>query len=69
METELTTLYKQTEKAKANAIAKFRAFQPFIDACAVYYGDGFDDCLNQVRSVYLDVDSSKITLDNLIPTT
>ena len=52
------------ENAKADAIAEFRASQPFIDLCAVYYGDGFDDCLNQVGSVYPDVDLSRITLDD-----
>ena len=45
LETELTTLYEQTEKAKANAMVDFTASQSFIDACAFYYDEGFDDCL------------------------
>ena len=39
------TLYEQTEKAKADAVVDFKASQSFIDACAVYYGDDFDDYL------------------------
>ena len=65
----MTALCEQVETAKANAITKFRASQPFIDACAVYYGDKFDDCLNQVGSIYPNLDLSKITMDDLVPTT
>ena len=43
--TELTTLREQMDKAKADTMAEFKASQPFINACSVYYGDGFDDCL------------------------
>lgn len=67
--TELTTLCEQMDKAKADTMAKFRASQPFIDACDVYYGDAFDDYLKQVGSVYPDLDLSKITLDDMVPTT
>ena len=34
-----------------------------------YCGDGFDDCLKQVRFVYLVLDLSKITLDDAVPMT
>ena len=44
------TLHEQTKKAKADAVVEFQASQSFIDACAFYYGEGFDDCLKQVRS-------------------
>ena len=44
-EKELTTLLGQVETAKADAVKEFRASQTFIDACAKYYGDGFEDCL------------------------
>lgn len=64
--TELLTLHEEMEKARADAMAEFRASQPFIDACTVYYGDGFEDCLKQVRSVYPYLDLSKISLDNLM---
>ena len=69
LETELMVLYEQVEIAKADAIAKFKASRPFIDAFAVYYGDEFEDCLKQVRSVYPNLDLSKVTMDNLLPTT
>ena len=44
LENELTALYGQVEMARADAVTKFKASQPFIDACAVYYGDKFEDC-------------------------
>lgn len=66
---ELTTLREQMDKAKADTMVEFRASQPFIGGCGVYYGDGFDDCLKQVGSVYFDLDLSKITLNDMVPTT
>ena len=69
LETELTTLREQTEKAKANAVVDFKASQSFIDACVVYYGEGFDDCLKQVGSIYLDLNLSKISMDDPMPMT
>ena len=52
LEVELTSIYGQVEMAKADAITEFKASQPFIDACAIYYGDRFEDFLKQVRFVY-----------------
>ena len=66
---ELSTLYEQMEKAKADVVAEFRASQPFIDACVVYYGVGFEDWLKKVRSIYLDLDLSKVTLDDPVSST
>ena len=43
MEKELTALLGQVEMARANAVTEFKASQPFIDSCAVYYRDGFED--------------------------
>ena len=43
-----------------------RLIRPRPTPWQYYYGDGFDDCLKQVRFVYLDLDLSKITLDNAI---
>ena len=45
LEVELTTIYGQVKTARADAITEFKAPQPFIDACVVYYSDGFEDCL------------------------
>ena len=61
--------HEQTEKAKADAIMDFKASQSFIDVCAVYYGEGFNDCLKLVRFVYPDLDVSKISMDDTMPTT
>ena len=69
LEMELTALCEQVEIARDDAMAEFKASQPFIDACAVYYGDGFEDCLKQVRSVYPNLDLSKVTMDDPLPTT
>ena len=67
--TELPTLREQMDKAKVDAVAEFRTSQPFIDACSVYNGVGFEDCLKQVGPVYPDLDLSKISLNDPIPTT
>ena len=64
LEKELTALCGQVETARANAIVKFKASLPFINVCGVYYGDGFEDCLKQVRSVFPNLDLSKVTIDN-----
>ena len=69
MEKELTTLLDQVETARADAIAEFKASQPFIDSCVVYYSDEFEDCLKQVKSVYPHLDLSKATMDDLLPST
>ena len=69
LKVELTAIYGQVEMARADTIIKFKAFQPFIDACVVYYGDEFEDYLKQVRSVYPNLDLSKISMDDPLPTT
>ena len=45
MEKELMDLLGQVETARADAVAEFKTTQSFIDSCASYYGDGFEDCL------------------------
>ena len=45
VEKELTALFEQAETARINAIVEYKASQPFIDACTVYYGEGFNNCL------------------------
>ena len=64
LEKELTALLEQVETASANAVKKFKASQPFINSYAVYYGDGFEDCLKQVKSIYPHLDLSKVFMDN-----
>ena len=67
--TELSTFHEQMDKAKADAEVEFRTSQTFIDACGVYYGDRFNDCLKQVGFVYPNLDLSKITFNDLVPMT
>ena len=69
LEKELTTLRKQVEKAEADAVQEFKAWQSYIDSCADYYGTGFDDCLKQVASAFLELDLSGITMEDSVPTT
>ena len=54
------------EKAKTvgtDAIQKFKTSQLFIDSYADYYGTGFDDCLKQVASAFLELDLFGISMD------
>ena len=43
LEKELMALLGQVETARAYVVTEFKASQPFIDSCAVYYRDGFED--------------------------
>ena len=45
MEKEPIALLGQVETAKANTVKEFKASQPLIDSCVVFYGDGFENCL------------------------
>lgn len=58
--TELVALYEQMDKAKAVTMTECHVSQPFFDACGVYFGDGFDDCLKKVGATYPDLDLSKL---------
>ena len=42
---ELAALLSQVETAKADAVKEFKASQTFVDSCAEYYSDKFEDCL------------------------
>ena len=43
---------------------EFRASQTFVDSYADYYGDGFEDCLKQVKSLYPYLDLSNVSMDD-----
>ena len=66
---ELSTLREQVEKVGADVVKGFKASQSFINSCAEYYGTGFEDCLKQVVSAYPDLDLSRITMDDPMPST
>ena len=51
------------ETTKVDVVKEFRASQTFVNSCAEYYGDGFEDCLKQVKSVYPYLDLSKVSMD------
>lgn len=63
VEKELKSILSQVETARNDVVTQFKDLQSFIEACVVYYGDGFEDCLKQVKSVYPDLDLSTITMD------
>ena len=46
-----------------NAVQKFKTSQSFIDSCTDYYGTGFNNCLKQVASTFLELDLSGISMD------
>ena len=61
---EVTDLGQRVQMARTDAIRDFKASQSFIDSCAEYYGNGFDDCLKQVASAFPELDLSGITMDD-----
>ena len=65
----LTTLRQQVEMAGADAVQEFKTSQSYVDSCADYYGTRFDDCLKQVALAFPELDLSRITMDDLEPTT
>ena len=69
VEKEMTTLPGQVDTTRVDAVTKFKASQPFIDACTSYYRDEFEDCLKQVKSIYLHLDLSKISMDDPLSST
>ena len=68
-EKELAAFLGQVETAKANTVKEFRASQSFVDSCAKYYGDGFEDCFKQVKSIYPHLDLSKVSIDDPLSST
>ncbi|KAK9996908.1 hypothetical protein SO802_021594 [Lithocarpus litseifolius] len=68
-EKELVSLLGQVETAKADAVAEFKTSQTFVDACAEYYGEGFEDCLKQVKSLYPHLDLARVSMDDPVPAT
>ena len=62
-------LLKQVETARADAVNEYKASQPFVDFCGGYYGEGFEHCLKQVKSLYLHLDLSKVNMDKPLPLT
>ena len=62
LQEEVTNLGQRVQTAGTDAVRDFKASQSFIDSCAEYYGTGFDDCLKQVASAFLELDLSGITM-------
>ena len=56
-------LQEKVETTGIDAVQKFKAMQSFIDSCTDYYGTGFNNCLKQVASTFLELDLSGISMD------
>ena len=69
VEKELMALLEQVDTTKANVINEYKASQPFIDFCGGYHGEGFEDWLKQVKSLYPHLDFSKVTMDKPLSST
>ena len=69
LQEEVTALQEKVKTAGIDAIQKFKTLQSFIDSCADYYGTGFDNCLKQVASAFLELDLSGISMDAPEPVT
>lgn len=69
VEKELAAFLGQVEMARVDTVTEFKASWPFIDACAVYSGDEFENCLKQVMFVYPNMDLSKVSMDEFLPST
>ena len=68
LQEEVTALREKVETAGTDTVQKFKMSQLFIDSCADYYGTGFDNCLKQVASAFLELDLSEISMDAPEPT-
>ena len=69
LQEEVMALHEKVETAGIDTVQKFKTLQLFIDSCADYCDTGFDDCLKQVASAFLELNLSEITMDALEPTT
>ena len=65
----MTALQEKAKTARTDAVQKFKTSQSFIDSCANYYDTGFDDCLKQVASAFLELDLFGISMDAPEPVT
>ena len=62
LQKEVTALQEKVETAGIDIVQKFKTSQSFINSYADYYGTGFDDCLKQVASAFLELDLSGISM-------
>ena len=69
LQEEMTALREKAKTAGTDAVQKFKTSQSFIDSCANYYSTGFDDCLKQVASAFLELGLSGISMDAPKPVT
>ena len=69
LQEEMTALREKAKTAGTHAVQKFKTLQLFIDYCADYYNIGFDDCLKQVASAFLELDLLEISMDAPKPVT
>ena len=59
----VSKLKKQLHRAKEDAIKEYCNSDDLLYELGSFFTDGFDDCLHQVKTTFLDLDLSQISID------
>lgn len=63
-EKKITDTKDQLRRAKEDAIQEYRDSDALLAELGSSFADGFDNCLRQVKSSYLDLDLNHISIDS-----
>ena len=69
LDTRGGTLHESIERAKADAVKRYKDSQDFFDLLGSQYGEGFKDFYKQTTILFLDVDFSSVQINTTIPMT
>ena len=67
-EGEIAKKKNQLRQAKEVAVHEYRDSDALLKELGGSYADGFDDCLHQVKAVFLDLDLSNVNINALAQT-
>ena len=67
--TELASLREQVDKAKDDALAEYKYFQPQFNELSDQYGEGFEDFCKLPVASFPALDFSEIQIDTTVPMT
>ena len=67
-EGEISSLRKQVCQAKKDGETEFRNSDGFLTELGSCYADGFNECIRQVKALFLDLDMSQVSLDDVAQT-
>jgi len=62
-EGEVTKVKSQLHQAKEDAIKEYRDFDDLLRELGSSFADGFDDCFQQVKASFSNLDLSHISID------